>query len=81
MARIKAKAHKADIITTPKGERLAILPLDEYRRLVEESEDREIAEKLARARAGTEETLEPRGCRGDAGREEQAFLLAQEARS
>jgi ribosome-binding protein aMBF1 (putative translation factor) len=57
MARAKAKAHKADIITTPKGERLAILPFEEYRRLIAESEAREVAEKLARARAGEEETL------------------------
>ena len=57
MVRTKAKAHKADIITTPKGERLAILPLDEYRRLVADSEAKEIAEKIARARSGRAETL------------------------
>ena len=53
MARTKAKAHNADIITTPKGERLAILPLNEYRRLVADSEAKEIAEKIVRGRAET----------------------------
>ena len=57
MARTKAKAHNADIITTPKGERLAILPLNEYRRLVADSEAKEIAEKIVRARSGRAETF------------------------
>lgn len=57
MARTKAKAYKADIITTPKGERLAILPLEEYRRLMADSEAREIAERIARARSGDAEIL------------------------
>jgi ribosome-binding protein aMBF1 (putative translation factor) len=57
MARTKAKTHNADIITTPKGERLAILPLNEYRRLVADSEAKEIAEKIVRARSGRAETF------------------------
>lgn len=57
MVRTKAKAHKADIITTPKGERLAILPLHEYRRLIANSEAKEIAERIARARSGRAETF------------------------
>jgi ribosome-binding protein aMBF1 (putative translation factor) len=53
----KAKAVKVDIIITPKGEKLAILPLDDYRRLVAESDANDIKTRVARARSGKEETL------------------------
>ncbi|MBV9431885.1 MAG: helix-turn-helix transcriptional regulator [Hyphomicrobiales bacterium] len=54
---MKALSVKADIITTPKGERLAILPLAEYRRLTADSEAKHISETMARIRSGEEETL------------------------
>jgi DNA-binding XRE family transcriptional regulator len=53
--------NKATIITTPNGERMAVIPLDEYERLVEAAEDvadvRAYDEAKRRLAAGENELL------------------------